>query len=137
MTAPQHPIYNMSKEEILSQLLRKECGYYKAILEITRLENEKLEHGHPLSEIRPLLEKKKILLSCINEIDSALSPLKKYWINKTDRSDKFSQQVKAEVSDLNDIVKAILQQDLTAQKMLETQLHIFREKQKKELAAIS
>lgn len=117
-----HPIYNMSKEEVLHQLLKKEYGYYKAILEITHDEHEKLTSGLTTGSMQPLLKKKKILLSCIHEIEAAMLPLKKYWQTKVSRSDPVSIQIQEELISLNKLLKEILQLDLVNQKLLENHL---------------
>jgi hypothetical protein len=126
-----HSIYNMSKEEMLYQLLQKEYGYYTAILEITRIEHDKLNANLPISDIKSLLRKKKIFLDCINEIESALSPLKKYWQSKDNRSDSQSEQIKKILSDLDKVLKEILQLDLISQKTFESHLNTLREKFKR------
>lgn len=128
MSEKTHPIFNMSKEEVLFHLLKKEHGYYKAIMEITRQEHEQLENCQSIVDIKPLLKKKKILLSCISEIETALAPLKRYWQTKTDRSDYFSIQIKRELDDLNKLLKEILQVDLLSQKTLENHMTSLREK---------
>ncbi len=128
MTDKTHPIYQMSKEEVLCQLLKKEHGYYNAILEITRIEHEKLSSNQPLQEIRSLLKKKKIFLDCINEIESALAPLKKYWQTKTERTDSASEQIKEVLVSLDTVLKEILQLDLISQKSVENHLNSLRDK---------
>lgn len=128
-------ITNMSKEEVLYHLLKKEHGYYKAIFEITRQENEKLNLNQSILDIKPLLKKKKILLSCISEIENALTPLKKYWQSKTDRSDFFSELIKQELEGLNKLLKEILQMDLLSQKTLENHMITIRAKGKEPLNA--
>ena len=45
----------MSDEETLYHLLVKEHGYYRAILEITQLESEKLKYNYSNDKISPLL----------------------------------------------------------------------------------
>lgn len=126
----ENPLSGMSKEEVLYHLLKKEHGYYKAIMEITKQEHEKLGNNQSIVEIKPLLKKKKILLTCISEIETALAPLKKYWQTKTDRSDYFSRQIKLELDDLNKLLKEILQIDLLSQKTLENHMVYLKEKSK-------
>lgn len=130
MTDRDHPIYSMSKEEVLYHLLKKEHGYYKAIMEITRQETERLESEEPIAEIKSLLKKKKILLACINEIETALNPLKKYWQSKPTRDDFFSVQIKEELNLLNKLLKEILQLDLLSQKALENHMLSLKVKNK-------
>lgn len=130
MADQDHPIYSMSKEEVLYHLLKKEHGYYKAIMEITRQETERLESEQPIAEIKSLLKKKKILLACINEIETALTPLKKYWQGKPTRDDFFSVQIKEELNLLNKLLKEILQLDLASQRAMESHMITLREKNK-------
>jgi hypothetical protein len=126
----KHPVYKMSKEDMLYQLLKKEHGYYKAIQEIAREEYEKLNANHPISELKPLLKKKKILLSCISEIETAMTPLKRYWQNKSNRTDDASERIKLELDALNKLLKEILQLDLLSQKTLENHMLFLRERNK-------
>jgi hypothetical protein len=130
MTDKNHPIYQLSKEEVLYHLLKKEHGYYKAIMEISQQEYANLESRQPFTQIAPLLKKKKILLTCISEIDAALAPLKKYWQSKKDRSDPYSEKIKIELDALNKLLKEILQMDLVSQKNLEHHLLTLKEKEK-------
>ncbi len=123
-------MHEMNKDQMLYQLLKKEYGYYKAILEIGKEEHEKLNSNQPLNELRPLIKKKKILLSCINEIEAAMNPLKKYWQGKEDRTDEVSQKIRLELDVLNTLLKEILQLDLLSQKTLENHLLFLREKNK-------
>lgn len=125
-----NPLANMSKEEVLYHLLKKEHGYYKAIMEITRQEHQLFEHAQSIVDIKPLLKKKKILLACINEIETALTPLKKYWQSKAERTDYFSGQIKRELEDLNKLLKEILQIDLLSQKSLENLMMDLKTKNK-------
>lgn len=122
------PIYSMSKDEVLYQLLKKEHGYYRSILEITQHEHEKLNSNQPASEMRPLQKKKRILLSCIHEIESAMLPLKKHWQNKTERTDNISIQIQDELASLDKLLKEILQLDLINQKIFESHLASMRNK---------
>ncbi len=123
-------LYHLSKEEMLYQLLRKERGYYKAIQEIGKEEYEKLTSHAPLSDLKPLLKKKKIILSCISEIEASMRPLKNYWQAKIDKSDSISQKIKEELDILNKLLREILQLDLLSQKMMEKHLIFLRQKNK-------
>jgi hypothetical protein len=127
MGTPLHPS-TLSKEDMLYQLLKKEHGYYKAILEIAIEENNKLKNQDGISELKPLLKKKKLLLACISEIEAAMAPLKKYWQSKTNREDEPSEKIKSELSALNLVLKEILQLDLSSQKSMEQHLIDLREK---------
>lgn len=132
MNDKQNPLSNLSKEEILYQLLKKEHGYYALILELTRQENEKLLKRVPLKEISPLLKQKKVILSCITEIENAMKPLKKFWKEKQDRTDPFSVQIKNQLSTLDSTLKEILQLDLIGQKSLQEHLEFFQEESQKQ-----
>lgn len=111
-------IESLSKEELLLKLLQKEHEYYTSILDITRKEHETLSKHLPLNEIQRLFSQKKALLVNIKEIESALQPLKKYWNTKQERSDHYSVQIHKELSDLDNLLKDILQLDQLSQKML-------------------
>ncbi len=121
-----HPIYAMEKEEILSQLLEKECAYYRSVLELTQAENGYFQRKRPLNEITPLMKKKKILLSCIDEIESALSPLKKYWKTKPNHTDNLSTQVREQLTSLNTVLLELLELDRVNQQLFQEYQHSFR-----------
>jgi hypothetical protein len=98
------------KEEKLLHLLKKKKGFFEAILELTEDEAEM-----PLQEWISTLEQKKILLSCIEEIDAELMPFKQTLHN-------LSQEISEELDKIRTIIKRILHIDV-----------INQEKRKKEL----
>jgi len=98
------------KEEKLLHLLRRKKGFFEAILEITEEESEL-----PLQEWISALEQKKILLSCIEEIDAELMPFKQSLHN-------LSQEISEELEHIRSVIKRILHIDV-----------INQEKRKKEL----
>lgn len=118
----------LSKEDMLYLLLKKEHGFYKALNEIAQDEYNKLNTNVPISELKPLLKKKKVLLSCISEVEMAMAPLKRYWQAKTDRNDDASKRIKIELEDLNKLLREILQLDLLSQKTMEHHMLFLREK---------
>lgn len=127
-----HPIYSMSKEEVLFRLLKKEHGYYKAIHDLAKQEQEKLALNPSLAEFKAALKKKKVLLACISEIETALTPLKKHWQDKKDRNDFISKQVVEELDSLNVLLREIMQMDLNSQKTLENHFLKTQSKSEKE-----
>jgi len=117
-TSNKQAILSMEKEEIFHKLLKKECGYYRAILELTRNENDKFKRNRPIAELTHIMKKKKILLNCIAEIESALRPLKKHWDQHKDDSNPHAQEVQEQLSALQGIVKEILGLDQENQLMI-------------------
>ena len=113
-------------EEIFLKFLEKESGYYHVILDLTCTEGERLEKGKPFEEIQNLLRKKKIILSCIEEIEISLAPLKKYWMQNKARSSQRAQQIQAQIVALSVLVKEILQQDLENQQRLKHYLTVVK-----------
>lgn len=112
----------MNYEEELYHLLEKEYGYYSVILEITTQEHDLFHSQRPLREITPLMKKKKILLSCIEELQNSLRPLKTQWQQKKDLSLPIGQQVQKKYKDLDNLLKNILNLDRDNRKMLESYL---------------
>lgn len=112
------PLQGFSKEEVLYKLLQKEYGYYMNILELTREENDKLRTQKPMNEINPLLKKKRIILACIAEIETAILPLKKHWQLRKEKNDQFSTRIKQELANLDRLLKEILELDLVSQNIL-------------------
>lgn len=66
----------LEEEKIVEQLLEKQCGFYRAVLELSRSEYEKFSKQRPLKEIISIIKKKKILLSCVEEIEKKLELIK-------------------------------------------------------------
>jgi hypothetical protein len=103
-------IVDVMKEEKLLHLLRKKKGFFETILELSQE-----EAVLPLSEWISALEQKKILLSCIEEIDAELMPWKQSMHN-------LSQEISEELESIRTVIKEILHLDV-----------INLEKRKKEL----
>lgn len=110
------------QEELLLQLLAKERGYYQTVLDIAREENSRLLAQCALADLQPLLKQKQIVLSCIQSIDHALTPLKRYWQSKKDRTDPLSTRIQEELGSLNILLSDILRTDLSSQKFAERHL---------------
>lgn len=87
------------KEEKLLHLLRKKKGFFEAILDITEEESEL-----PLHRWIEALEQKKILLSCIEEIDAELSPFKQSLHH-------MSHEITEEIDHMREVIKQILHLD--------------------------
>jgi flagellar biosynthesis/type III secretory pathway chaperone len=130
MAENSNPLLSMTKEEVLYQLLKKQAGYYSSILEVTKQENQKLGSKEPLGEINLLLKKKKTLLSYIAEIEKTAQPLKSHWQAKRDRSDPQSIKVMQELSNLDRLLKEILQLDLRSQQMMEAYMEAIKSTQR-------
>jgi hypothetical protein len=63
----------MNKENKLEHLL----GYYRVILELTYDEHDKLQRERPADEITTLTRKKKIIMTCIIDLDKEIKPYTK------------------------------------------------------------
>lgn len=98
------------KEEKLLQLLRKKKGFFEAILDLTEEEREL-----PVKQWISILEQKKILLSCIDDVDAELHPFRQSLHT-------LSQEISEELEHIRKIIKRILHLDA-----------INQEKRKKEL----
>lgn len=105
-------------QEQLLDLLGKCCGYYQAVLDITRSENEMHQEKKPLGEIQSLIKRKKILLSCIEEVEAKLGPLKTFWQEKGTYEDPDSKKIRAQLALLDSTIKEILSIDQENHKML-------------------
>lgn len=93
----------MSEEKLL-HLLQKKKGFFEAILDLTEE-----EVNLPLDAWISTLEQKKILLSCIEEIDSELAPFQKALHDLT-------QDINEELENIRSVVKRILHIDALNQK---------------------
>lgn len=87
------------KELELLQLLQKKRGFFEAILELSEMEAELT-----LTEWISVLEQKKVLLSCIEEIDQELGPFKQQLA-------KLSHEVTEELETLKLVIRQILHLD--------------------------
>jgi hypothetical protein len=112
----------MSKEEILYRLLKKEQGYYDAILELTESESEILSNKKAPTALTSVIKKKNVLFSCIDEIESAINPLKKLWKSKSKETDPHYLLVKRELHSLDKLLQKIIQMDQSNQKLMRSYL---------------
>jgi hypothetical protein len=123
MTNPrQRAVAKMAKEEILYKLLKKEIGYYKAILELTEQENGALTRERPIREITTLMKKRKVLLNCVDEIDQALRPVKNLWVKNKDPNSPFAPKVEEKLVQLSETIGEILSLDNENQQLLKQAL---------------
>lgn len=89
----------MQHETKLLSLLKKKRSFFEAILDLTEEES-----SLSISDWISTLEQKKVLLSCIDEIDAEISPFKAAF-------HQLSQDVVEELDKIKDIVKDILHLD--------------------------
>lgn len=98
------------KEEKILILIQRKKGFFEAILDLTQTEQEL-----SLRQWIGVLEQKKILLSCVDEIDQELMPYKESLLH-------LSQDICDELEELRKVIERILHLDALNQ-----------EKRKKEL----
>lgn len=109
MTGTDCASLDMSNEEALYHLLKKEEEYYAAIMKISRQENFALQAPVLIfPDIQRLLSNKHALMASVHEIEQALLPLKKYWKSKGDANDFYSLKIKEKLIQLNLLLKEIL-----------------------------
>ncbi len=91
--------YKRMREEKLLHLLQRKKGFFEAILDLTETEE-------PLSfqEWVSILEQKKVLLSCIEEIDMQLLPYKQAMHT-------LSQDISDEIEGIKRVIERILHLD--------------------------
>lgn len=88
---------NRMKEETLLSLLKKKKGFFEAILDLTEQETQSsVEHW------QELLQKKQILLGCIEDIDSQLK-------NFEQSMHTLSYDVIEQLKDLHCIISQIME----------------------------
>src|SRR5690625_6390483 len=83
-------------EEKLLHLLKKKKGFFETILDLTETEAEL-----PVQEWISVLEQKKILLSCIDEVDDAIRPFQRTMHD-------LSQDVSEELESIRKVIRNIL-----------------------------
>jgi hypothetical protein len=91
------------KEDRLLHLLQKKKGFFEAILELTEY-----EATLPTEEWISNLEQKKVLLSCVEEIDAELMPFKQSL-------HMLSQEISEELESIRQVIKRILHIDIINQ----------------------
>lgn len=128
MQKPENTIRGMTKEAILLQLLKKEQGFYRAILDLTRQESEMFRKRQDMESLSPLLKKKQALLSCIAEIETALTPLKKYWQAKKKGDDPQTHAIQKELDTLKDILRDVLTLDQANQRQMKEYIEKLKER---------
>ena len=87
------------KEEKLLHLLKKKKGFFETILDLTETEVQL-----PISEWISVLEQKKILLTCIDEIDEEITPFQRKIHN-------LSQEATDELKAIRTVIQRILHLD--------------------------
>lgn len=103
-------------EEKLLHLLRKKKGFFETILDLTENESEL-----PVSEWISVLQQKKILLSCVDEIDLELKPFQ-YSLHN------LSQEVSEELESIRGVIKKILHFDTLNQQKRKQELKLDEER---------
>jgi hypothetical protein len=93
----------MMKEQKLLHLLQKKKNFFEAILELSED-----EHELSLQEWISVLEQKKILLSCIDEIDAELTLFRESLHD-------ISQEIADELENIRTVIKRILHLDVINQ----------------------
>lgn len=105
------------REEKLLLLLKKKKGFFEAILELSEEESELAVH-----DWISVLEQKKILLSCIEEIDAELMPFKQALHTLSD-------EISIELEHIRSVIKRILHLDIANQEKRRKELHFHKEPQ--------
>jgi flagellar biosynthesis/type III secretory pathway chaperone len=72
-----------------------------------------------LADVLKLTRKRRIILTCIEEIDQALKPLKRQWLSAQDRSPNVAQLW----NNLSCTLKQILDIDQRNQVLMRVQMH--------------
>lgn len=115
----------------LKSLLEKQCGFYRVVLELSRNEYEKFSSFCSLNEIIPIMKKKKILLSCIDEIEEEIGPIKEKWWNYSCDLSESSPAVAEILSEIESLVAEVLAIDEVNQKFLSKYMKALADKKEK------
>jgi hypothetical protein len=91
------------REQNLLALLQKKRGFFEAILDLTTSEQEA-----DISSWLSILEQKKVLLSCIDEIDAEISAFK-------DSFHTLSQELTEELEETRRVIERLLLCDQKSQ----------------------
>lgn len=102
-------------EEKLLYLLRKKKGFFETILDLSEEEPDL-----PLQSWIDSLEQKKILLSCIEEIDAEIAPYKQSLHS-------LSQEISEELESIRKVIKQILHLDAAHQEKRKNELILHKE----------
>lgn len=104
----------MSEHKLL-HLLKKKRGFFEAILDLTENETEV-----PLREWISILEQKKILLACIEEVDAELQHFQESF-------HMLSQDLHEEIEEMKMVIQRILRLDTLNQEKRKRELKYHRE----------
>ncbi|MDF2576984.1 MAG: hypothetical protein K0S74_468 [Chlamydiales bacterium] len=120
---------SLDRDKHLLELLEKEVAYYQSILELSQLEQRKLQLDNSLDEVLSVIRKKKILLECIEQLQIELSPLKVYWKEKPPSLGGQDDLVRQRLSHLENILKQILSLSQSNQNQFEILLNKLKNRQ--------
>ncbi|MEZ5315389.1 MAG: hypothetical protein R3E91_04180 [Chlamydiales bacterium] len=87
------------KEDKLLHLLKKKKGFFETILDLTETETDL-----PFHDWIAVLEQKKILLSCVDELDAEIYPFQRNMAH-------LSQEISEELEEIRKVIRTILQLD--------------------------
>lgn len=99
MEKAENVVLNVQHEKKLLTLLKKKLGFFEAILDLTHDEKK-----CDIPEWISALEQKKVLLSCIDEIDDEISFFKATFHD-------LSQDISEQLDKIRDTVQEILKLD--------------------------
>lgn len=98
------------QEDKLLHLLKKKKGFFETILDLTETEAEL-----QVSDWVSVLEQKKILLSCVDEVDGELRPFQRTLHN-------LSQETAQELESIRNVIRKILHLDTLNQQKRKQEL---------------
>ena len=114
----------MGSWEEFYKLLQKQEGYYRVILEIVKAENDCLVNGLKILEIKKLVKKRNILMSCIQEVENVLLPHKQKWKDiKNPSVCSHAKEVSNQLSNLSKLIKEILLTDTSNQRLMKRSMY--------------
>jgi len=100
------------KEEKLLHLLKKKKGFFETILDLTETEAEL-----PINDWISVLEQKKILLSCVDEVDDEIRHFQRTMHD-------LSQEVSEELDSIRKVIQHILHLDTENQQKRKQELRL-------------
>ena len=127
MTMTDNPEITIGKDEInlVSLILEKQQAFYIEILSLCKEESKKFHALRPMSEIFPLVRKRKILFSCAEEFEEKLKPIEPI-LNQIGEK---NSGIKKALKEIEETLKEILSLDHDNQEKMKTHLQKLKAKQ--------
>lgn len=125
---------DLQKRKEIFQGLEKQNHFYERLLELGQSEIDVLEAKGSVFDLSPLLKKKRILLSCIDEIEEKIARAKQKFREDQTLKEPIDLKIQASLSLQEDLLQKSIEQQRKSQSLLElVQAALLRKKESLEM----